>query len=273
MQKAVIKTTLLLVFTFLVSLPALSQYRHPGEDLPERATMLSLSSKGSWIVFFCPTEESCEAHVVCYYKGEPVALDPVIIEPKSGTRLNLYEALRDVGFSEAASSSRKDCQVRSAQDLDIRAYTRIGGALVKASEKTIAVKIRTPVGPPEFVTELPELPDDFIADLHSQFMYGGYHTIWTTVHNDPRDECGGRGDNDVGIVFLEDGALSGAHNELRLWGFVSDDGKLGGVYVDAISFEQNGLFEGQAASKTTASGTWNSKAWGCTGTWEMDYEF
>ena len=111
-----------------------AQYGHPGADLPERAVMMSVAPNASWIAFFCPVEETCEAHVVCYYKGVPAALDPMEIESKQGARMNLYQELRNIGFSDAAARSRKDyCQVRSAQDIDVRAYTRVGDTLVKVS--------------------------------------------------------------------------------------------------------------------------------------------
>ncbi len=272
MQKAVTKTTLLLVFTFLISLPALSQYRHPGEDLPKLATMLNLSPQQSWITFFCPETEPCEAHVVCYYKGEPAALDPVTIEPRSGARLNLYEALRDIKFSAAAARSRKNCEVRSAQDLDVRAYTRIGDQIVKASEKTVAVKLRGFTDSLEFVKELPNYPEDFAQDLKPQYLYPSVYTVWTTVHEDPNDECGGRGDIDVGIVFAVNGIITGAKNEIRLFGFVTENGEMGGHYFDALTGRPVGSFKGQTTSKRTASGNWNSGTWGCIGTWELSFQ-
>ena len=98
------KALLCYALALLFFLPtAQAQYGHPGADLPERAVMMNLAPQQSWIVFFCPDDASCEAHVVCYHRGTSVTLDPLSIEPKQAGRIDLYRALRGVAFTEAAT--------------------------------------------------------------------------------------------------------------------------------------------------------------------------
>ena len=252
------KTLLCCALTLLLFLPAAqAQYGHTGEDAPEIARLLNLAPQQSWIVFFCPDSDFCEAHVVCYLRGTPVALEPMAIGSKHAAKMNLFDALRNVGFTEAATRLRTDCEVRSEQDLDVRAYTRIGDAIVPAHEKTLSVNVRT--GP-----RLPDVPEDEGSPLPT-----GYYSVWTQVGSDPGDRCGGQGDYDVGIIYARGGVLSGAHNELRLYGTLSTDGMMGGYYTDGFSGEEIGTFQGQIQSDTYAIGTWNSHAWGCVGIWGL----
>ena len=237
---------------------AQAQYLHPGEDAPQIAMLMNLAPRSSWIVFFCPDPDFCEAHVVCYYHGNPVALDPLTIDAKRAAKMNLYDAQRAAGLSDKSARRRTNCQVRSEQDLDVRAYTRIGDAIVSAHEKTVTFNLRGAHGPP-----VPH--DGGPVPLND-----GYYAVWTNVVSDPRGECGGRGDNDVGMVHLEGGSLTGAKKrKLKVFGTVSADGLMEGYYVDGYTSEGIGTFEGAVNGTTSASGTWDSYAWGCIGTWTL----
>ena len=120
------RTTLAVLAALLIP-PA-----HANDHRVEEDTLLMyVRPTGSYVLLHCADTRDCEAKLVCYDRdGEPLELDPVTVRTRRNHQVGMYKALRAAGMTHAEAQRSTTCEVRSEQELHVRAYTRIGGTLV-----------------------------------------------------------------------------------------------------------------------------------------------
>ena len=113
----------------------------------------------SYVLLHCADADDCEATLTCYDRiGESLELDPVTIGSKLNHQVSMQKALLAAGMPEADAERLITCEVRSGQDIHVRAYTRMGDAIVPVHGPLATLASAPPPDepPPETPDELPE---------------------------------------------------------------------------------------------------------------------
>ena len=121
------------------------------------ATLLNVAPAHAWVHFYCrkahdPAAEivdPCNVRLQCGQQaGTPVAWD-VTVAPETivtywpgrtaadGTPADLVAALIGAGKTEAEARRRTTCQVFSTDPVDVRGYTRVGGAVMPVANPPV----------------------------------------------------------------------------------------------------------------------------------------
>ena len=121
------RTKALVALAALLIPPAHANDHRVEED----ALLMYVRPTASYVLLHCADTGDCEAKLVCYDRdGEPLELESVTVRSRRNHQVSMYKALVAAGTTDAEAQRSTTCEVRSEQELHVRAYSRLGGALV-----------------------------------------------------------------------------------------------------------------------------------------------